>query len=316
MATVVSITNPITGAVEQVDKLDATAQQIDDAVALAPQLSNPNLLDNWYFANPVNQRGQTSYTGAGYGIDRWFISSNISMVINNDGTVTFTNNGTQNGIKVYQTIEAFLQNIPHTMSILATEVTGTVLMYLQESGGSYDTPISGKKIVAGLTKDTGTPTPSKSYRYQYIFTLDAGASVTLKAAKLELGTTQTLAHQDADGNWVLNEIPDYGEQLARCQRYCLAISRESRFVLSQIASNNSAHFAIPTPVTMRTTPAIINSSNIILFNSNTEVIGGVELRVLAISPNQVQLVFYKESIGLTAGFAFVGDGGAILSSDL
>ena len=36
MATVVSITNPLTGSVEQVDKLDATAQQIDDAVAIAP----------------------------------------------------------------------------------------------------------------------------------------------------------------------------------------------------------------------------------------------------------------------------------------
>ena len=24
--------------------------------------SNPNLLDNWYFGNPVNQRGQTSYS--------------------------------------------------------------------------------------------------------------------------------------------------------------------------------------------------------------------------------------------------------------
>ena len=74
MATVVSITNPITGAVEQVDKLDHTAQQIDDAVALAPQLSNPNLLDNWYFGNPVNQRGQTEYnTGVPtiYTIDRW-----------------------------------------------------------------------------------------------------------------------------------------------------------------------------------------------------------------------------------------------------
>ena len=41
----------------------------------------------------------------------------------------------------------------------------------------------------------------------------------LKAIKLELGSQQTLAHQDADGNWVLNEIPGYGEQLARCQRY-------------------------------------------------------------------------------------------------
>ena len=44
-------------------------------------------------------------------------------------------------------------------------------------------------------------------------------SHVIKAVKLALGSQQTLAHQDADGNWVLNEIPDYGEQLARCQRY-------------------------------------------------------------------------------------------------
>ena len=33
--------------------------------------TNPNLLDNWYFGRPVNQRGQTEYTEAGkYVIDR------------------------------------------------------------------------------------------------------------------------------------------------------------------------------------------------------------------------------------------------------
>ena len=40
-------------------------------------------------------------------------------------------------------------------------------------------------------------------------------SVTLLAAKLELGDTQTLAHKE-NGVWVLNEIPDFGEQLRRC----------------------------------------------------------------------------------------------------
>ena len=45
------------------------------------------------------------------------------------------------------------------------------------------------------------------------------AEVSPVAMKLELGSQQTLAHQNADGNWVLNEIPDYGEQLAKCQRY-------------------------------------------------------------------------------------------------
>ena len=43
-------------------------------------------------------------------------------------------------------------------------------------------------------------------------------SLGIKAAKLELGSQQTLAHIE-NGAWQLNEIPDYGEQLARCQRY-------------------------------------------------------------------------------------------------
>ena len=41
---------------------------------------------------------------------------------------------------------------------------------------------------------------------------------TIFAAKLELSDRQTLAHQEGD-KWVLNEVPNYGEQLARCQRY-------------------------------------------------------------------------------------------------
>jgi hypothetical protein len=41
----------------------------------------------------------------------------------------------------------------------------------------------------------------------------------LVAVKLELGSVQTLAHQDVDGNWVLNEIPNYAEQLAICSQY-------------------------------------------------------------------------------------------------
>ena len=70
MAKIVTITNPLTGQPAQVDQLDHTAQQIDDGLNIARGVSNPNLLDNWYFGNPINQRGQTSYTGAQYGLDR------------------------------------------------------------------------------------------------------------------------------------------------------------------------------------------------------------------------------------------------------
>ena len=37
----------------------------------AGQTSNRNLLDNGYFVDPINQRGKTAYTAAGYTIDRW-----------------------------------------------------------------------------------------------------------------------------------------------------------------------------------------------------------------------------------------------------
>ena len=42
------------------------------------QRPNPNLLDNWYFADPINQRGQTEYlptSGLSYAIDRWYLSN-------------------------------------------------------------------------------------------------------------------------------------------------------------------------------------------------------------------------------------------------
>ena len=43
-----------------------------DSVYYHKKFSHPrNLLDNSDFTNPVNKRGQTSYTGNGYTIDRW-----------------------------------------------------------------------------------------------------------------------------------------------------------------------------------------------------------------------------------------------------
>ena len=54
MAKIVTITNPLTGQPAQVDQLDHTAQQIDDGLNIARNVSNQNLLDNWYFGNLVD----------------------------------------------------------------------------------------------------------------------------------------------------------------------------------------------------------------------------------------------------------------------
>jgi len=49
--------------------------------------------------------------------------------------------------------------------------------------------------------------------------LPINSYMTIQAIKLEFGDTQTLAHQDELGNWVLNEIPNYAEQMAICEQY-------------------------------------------------------------------------------------------------
>lgn len=210
MATIVEMINPLTGLPEQVDKLDHTAQEIDDAVGLTPQLSNPNLLDNWYFAYPVNQRNVSGTIDAvGYFLDRWKLVS---------GSVTIGSNGlTLNGT-IVQILEA----------AVGTDVTASALTAEGVVVASYD---NNSKTIS-LT----------------------GTGQTFVAAKLELGTHQTLAHKDANGNWVLNEIPDYGEQLRRCQRYYL--SNKQRNAYGKSTSATAAYVDIPTPVTMRALPAI------------------------------------------------------------
>ena len=230
MATVVSITNPITGAVEQADKLDHTAQQIDDAVALAPQISNPNLLDNSYFANPVNQRGQTSWTNPSnwqYAIDRWQVTSSSVVALADDG-ITVT-------ADLHQPLEKDRLEFgrTYTFSVLSSDGRLGKHTFVLTSDTEINVGFGFGYFVCYLSGDN-------------VWFRIYGDGSTYKAAKLELGSQQTLAHQDADGNWVLNEIPDYGEQLTRCQRYFQTFATES------LRPTNALDFR---PV-MRATPAL------------------------------------------------------------
>ena len=237
MATIVEMINPLTGLPEQVDKLDHTAQEIDDAVDLAPQLSNPNLLDNWYFGNPVNQRGQTSYTGVWYGIDRWYCESSNGGVTVNNGSVTFLP-GTyfQKGEAIQYEL---LKGKTVTLSLLDAE------NHLYYGTGTYGSIVNIPIGSSGWFMSMMYYSVQDNHIFR--FTNDSSEeSKNIVAVKLELGSQQTLAHQDADGNWQLNEIPDYGEQLARCQRYFQTFATES------LRPTNSLDFR---PV-MRATPAL------------------------------------------------------------
>lgn len=190
---------------------------ISEALTKIPTTSgggvNPNLLDNWYFGRPVNQRGQTEYTAGGaYTLDRWWAQY--------DTTLSIVDGGIKIGGKwdVQQYFETTLPNATYTLSLLYKDRTGSdPLRLLIGNRTDGDLAQTESKDASGILSVTFST--AKSNKVNFGFTGSTDNSATIIAIKLELGSTQTLAHQDSSGNWILNEISDFGEQLARCQRY-------------------------------------------------------------------------------------------------
>lgn len=209
---------------------------IDAAIQAKP---NTNLLDNWYFRSPVNQRGAGSYAVSGYTIDRWKTGSNkLTVNVTSDG-ITLINNDTAS-LYFTQYIDG---GIPvedsYTISALVSAISGTAYFQAVYSDGAYGTPL---KLTSGCNALTVSAAKNIS---RVLFQVNSGSSVTVNSAKLELGSQQTLAHQDSTGKWVLNEIPDYRDQLIRCQRF---------FQLYSSAGNRPSK-AVDCRPTMRTDPS-------------------------------------------------------------
>lgn len=237
---------------------------------------NPNLLDNWYFGNPVNQRGASgTISRLGYFFDRWKLVSG-SVTINSGGIVL---NGT-----IAQVLEY----------AVGQTVTATVLT---PDGVTDVTPVYDDE-----TKTFTVTTQGK----------------TIRAVKLELGTQQTLAHQE-NGAWGLNEIPDYGEQLRRCQRYCFVwgygAKKTSCLAVMQCVQPGVLFGLIPTPVTMRNNP-VVTGGSLTTFAGNVTNLGN-----LITCANGIRAVANIEGISTSQGQA-VGienaddNGRVIFSADL
>lgn len=188
--------------------------------------SNANLLDNWYFADPVNQRGQTEYTGAGYGIDRW--KKNVGFV-----TTTLTEDGVKltNANAIGPGAFGHWQIIDNWQALIGKTVTFSVLVK-SRTGGNVHAFVGGVNSGGrAYTDKFGSDYGLYSSTIQVNSEMDNlnciirfvdsdNAEVSVIAAKLELGDKQTLAHQDANGNWILNDPPpNKALELAKCQRY-------------------------------------------------------------------------------------------------
>lgn len=221
-------------------------QDISDNLAyVSNNMVNPNLLDNWYFGNPVNQRGKTSYTGGGYCIDRWTIVGDTPQLTVTSGSIKGVGYMVQKA-EVYTS--SSLEGMQLTLSALMSDNTFGSITFRMSKGMENQFAInSNGYLVYAEWQNTNEFFAANWYT--------PSEAVGLVAIKLELGSQQTLAHQE-NGVWVLNEIPDYGEQLRRCQRYLRPAGYN--FIVSNVSGSwyGSTTFGNSEP--MRAVPAIVN----------------------------------------------------------
>ncbi len=191
-----------------------------------PLRFSPNLLRNGTFADGciVNQRGKTSYAGTGYGVDMWYTTgATLSVDVTAEGVKLYKNAASANPAwaQALETDAAVGQTV--TVSMLYKGSGEGASLRVAQSGGIVTlSNVSDWTLVQktfALEKwSVGTLQDRAIVAIQCFENMEANQGLYIKAIKLELGEQQTLAHQE-NGAWVLNELPDYGGELLRCQRY-------------------------------------------------------------------------------------------------
>ena len=250
----------------------ATVQGALDALSAVKadvsRVSNPNLLDNPNFA--IWQRYPNGeFTGVPNGTyiaDRFIITSSNgsiqSKIVRVDG----------GGIKnlsgppcvIFQRIEN------------AAQYNGMTLTqsFLYELNGNQR--LKSYTLIAVDWTDT-TDVLGTAESQAWIM-----EGETLLAAKLELGSQQTLAHQDASGNWVLNDPPpDKTLELLKCQRYFKSIGGVDTHIVGQVNYAKANEVVVNVPgVPMRAAPTLsykpLHNSSAAVFDGQPHAVTGAK----------------------------------------
>lgn len=275
----------------------------DGAAVAVPGWSSPNLLDNGYFLDPVNQRGENVYSNAGwnalYSIDRWYLSCAAWDVSAHKLTTTAAYG------RIVQRLDGkALVGKTVTFSVLVSSVEGGDLQLFfgpGDIGPAVMTAGSSGLISLTITMHD----PGQQTNDVFIALNTAGASAVIDAVKLELGSQQTLARQDAGGNWVLNDPPpNRALELAKCQRYFFNLFADDNTNYTALGfavanTNTEALVQVPVPCQFRTAPVLVKAGQFML--------SGLSVKNMSISSYRAGLLSVGVTVdgGLTPGAIYV-----------
>ncbi len=267
--------------------------------------SNPNLLDNAYWADRdaiINQRGQMEYTGTGYTIDRWMTTDGPLTIDIKEDSVTITNTSDSTEGYFFQRLDEIAESVNGrdvTLSFLTVDGTlysGTVTFSTEEEKAFFIINDENLRVYLGR---------EKAHPLVCVIGVKAGKTLSIKAAKLELGPVQTLAHQDENENWVLNDPPpNKALELAKCQRYfCNLLAQDTAnytlLGLARADTSTTAFAEIPIPCVFRSNPTIITGG---LFH-----LSGIPVESMALNNYRTGLLTVNVHVagGLTTGSVYM-----------
>lgn len=190
-------------------------------------VSNPNLLDNWCFAAPINQRRGTEYaftdtnansTSSDQCIDRWRINRNNTKLEFGTDSITLSNSAGKEKSFFQYVDKITKKGTTITASVLVKNVVGSTALRLEYNNASYRSS-SKTADAAGVECYTITHTVTDDVTKYITFALSIPERMQVIAAKLEIGDRQTLAFLDKDGKWALYDRFDRESELMKCQCY-------------------------------------------------------------------------------------------------
>ena len=283
---------------------------------------NRNLLTNAYFIGggsqlgegrfPINQRGQTSYTAVGYGIDRWSCERTTHTLTIQSDCIHWerVTNGSYNP-RFYQPVnvrsgEVYTFSILYRTTFRKLRETLTATLLPEASDWTLYTKTA---TISVSSADIGVQDISYNQGLD-----DTGKYVEIKAMKLELGSEQTLAHQE-NGAWVLNDIPNYEAELIKCQPFLATLSRYSAWRTTSL-STNEIWFYVTVPSTMRSaTPTLVNDTNFAVRGWGGSNATGFSFEISRVFKNAIQIKASKTSHGLTDAVLLAYTGDVLVSAE-
>lgn len=300
---------------DQVGAADKTLSNLTDYQRALHNIGgrpNQNFFINSFFVGggsqlgngtfPINQQEKNSYTGNN-SIDRWIIN-NATLTIKQDGVEVF-------GSDIYGNFTQYLENFRYfagktvTLSALITGGTGIGNeAYLDILDGI--TEHTFKIDETGIISVTATLTDNITKLQAGVVTSSlSGKTLNVAAMKIELGNKQTLGYKDDSGTWKLFETPDYGEELAKCQRYGL-FSGEG---MLESVPMTVGYAMMPTPVMLRAKPVIVG--NVVVYDiNNNQPIPDATVSVHSVMGNGVLLQVHGTN-GLV--YVYFPDGSGLLA---